>query len=185
MRVIARANTGVHLPESYAEHGYYNEYKFPLVVGKSYVVYAMNLWAGKIRYLVIGETNQIPIWIPSELFEIIDSKLSRYWYYGINLDDSKNTIESVWGYKELTDHSDHFDKLVDWDKTALEIFIQYKELMDLEFPDPEISDIAEMIEEGNWLLCKKCCDAFESRSLDAMIRCPNCGTVLGNPRYSV
>ncbi len=183
MRVLCIANIGAYLPKSYTESGYYEEYKFPVLVGKSYVVYAMNLWAGKIRYLIVGESHQIPSWIPSELFEMVDSKLSRYWHYDVNPDDSKNTIDTVWGYKELTDNSTHFDKLVDWDKAALEIFNQYKELMDLEFPDLENSDVADRLNEENWFLCPKCLNAFESQSLDAMIKCPTCRTILNNPQY--
>lgn len=183
MRVVCKANTGANLPETYQENGYYDEYKFPLLIGKSYIVYAMNLWAGKISYLIMGEIGQFPSWIPSELFEIVDGKLSKWWHYSINPDKSKNTIDAVWGYKALTDQSDHFDKLVDGDKGVLEVFIQYKEQMDLEFPDPTISDIAEVMEDGEWFFCPKCNNAWESQSLDGMVKCPNCGTILKNPKY--
>lgn len=183
MRVSCTANTGVHLPEFYRKRGYHKEYEFPLLIGKSYIVYGMNLWDGRIGYLIMGEARKFPDWLPSELFEIGDGKLSRYWHYGVNLDNLDNTIDSIWGYKELANHSGHFDKLVDRDRTALATFMHYKELMDLEFPDPLISDSADGLEE-NWLFCPKCTNAWETHSLDAMVKCPNCESILKNPRYS-
>lgn len=181
MRVTCKANLCVQLPESYRKEGYSSEYKFPITVGQSYIVYGMVLSRSHIKYLVLGNFDPFPQWMPAELFEITDGKLSRHWYCGSNFDGLSYTVKFVWGYKELAECSLHFDLLVDRDREALNVFTQRKAAMDLEFPDPAISDIAEII-EGNWVMCPKCIDAWESQpTLDALLRCPSCGSILINP----
>lgn len=181
MRVTCKTNLCAQLPESYQKQGYSSEYKFPIVVGQSYIVYGMILSMSHIEYLVLGNSDPFPEWMPAELFEITDSKLSRHWYCGANFDGLDNTIDFVWGYKELADHSPHFDLLVDRDGAELEIFTLRRGAMDLEFPDSALSGAAEIL-EGNWVLCPKCSNAWESQpSLDALVRCPSCGSTLINP----
>ena len=183
MRVICIANTGESLPEAYKEQGYFAEYKFPLLIGKRYIPYGMTLRKGKVNYLIQGESRRDPDWMPSELFEVFESKISRCWHYGVNDDKSEATIDNVWGYQELIDASNHFDQLVDGGTDALEVFLRYKEYMDLEFPDFAISDFAEVINDSDWLFCPKCLDAWESRSKYGMVRCAVCQRILRNPRY--
>jgi hypothetical protein len=180
MRVFCKSNKSTHLPASY---GYRKGHEFPLVVGKNYGVYAMIFWTGRINYLIFDESRPAPFPMPSELFEIVDSKLSRHWHFNIDLDDSKSVIRAIWGYKELTDNPTHYEQLLSWNEAAFEIFACYKEAMDLEFPNPDITDVAEAL-EGGWFFCPKCNDAWESQLLDALVKCPSCGEILRNPKYS-
>ncbi len=65
----------------------------------------------------------------------------------------------------------------------LEIFYKRKKQMDLEFPDTSIKDKASLV-DSNWLMCPICIDAWESRSILAMVECPKCKTIMHNPRYN-
>ena len=184
MRLICLSKTWHNFPEQYRKYGNRENYEYPVLVGNSYVVYGMiMLVESVVEYYVLGESSRFPSWVPADLFQITDSKLSRHWYFGRNLDGLESTVNAIWGYKELADLSNHFDRLADWDEEAHQIFMNYKEVMELEFPNPAITDTAEDIGEGNWLLCPKCIDAWEVESFDALVRCPKCKTILNNPRY--
>jgi hypothetical protein len=54
--------------------------------------------------------------------------------------------------------------------------------MDLEFPDPSISDKTQALDD-EWLMCPFCIDAWQSDSKDGMVICPTCHRKLHNPRY--
>lgn len=72
---------------------------------------------------------------------------------------------------------------IDGDTAAIKIFSRYKEIMNLEFSDPEVTKTIEIIndETGIWYLCPECIEGFQSQSQDALLLCPNCKTKLNNP----
>ena len=182
MRVTCLTNSGANLPDYYRKYGSYDTYRFPVKEGNSYTVYGMILWKRLINYLIFGDDEQFPAWIPAALFEITDGKLSRHWYCSSNIDGLDNTVDFVWGYKELATCFPHFDSLEERNEDALEVFKSRKMAMDLEFADPAVSDTAEILED-DWILCPNCVDAWESQpSLDVLVKCPNCGSVLVNPK---
>ena len=64
----------------------------------------------------------------------------------------------------------------------MELFKLFKQKMDLEFDDPSIELTAEILDSA-WVFCPSCQDAWESSNpLDELIKCPNCGEVVKNPR---
>jgi hypothetical protein len=78
-------------------------------------------------------------------------------------------------------HPDFYDKLSDGDKFEVALFEHYKELMDLEFPDPAVQEAPECLD--GWLICP-CLEAWQSdNTLDALVRCPKCRKLLCNPLY--
>jgi len=183
MRVSCEKNTGVSLSIAYKEKGYDDNVEFPLLIGKSYVVYGITLWTGQIWYLIVGENKQFPEWLPEELFIVSETKLSKYWHYNKNQTLSENQIKAVWGYKELVEQSSHYDKLVDQDEDVLHVFVHYKKMMDEEFADPTNSLAAKVLGYETWLVCPACNESWEATSSNPMVICPNCKSVMHNPLY--
>ncbi|MFA6915648.1 MAG: hypothetical protein WC222_04570 [Parachlamydiales bacterium] len=169
--------TGVFSEE--VEHGL-----IPLIINKNYVVYGSTIRDGFIWYYICDEYySYYPAWWPSPAFEVINSQLSRYWVYSCK--EEVDYIPII-AFPEWAENPyDFYDRLTDGFNKEIEIFKRYKELMDLEFPDPSISLKAEVGDES-WLLCPLCIDAWESTNkLDALVRCPKCQTIMNNPRYKI
>ncbi len=85
-------------------------------------------------------------------------------------------------FPELVQSRDVFDQLALGDDLARAMFYKLQRSADLEWLDPGTEKTAEAL-DGNWLQCPLCSDAWESESLDAMVRCPTCQGVSRNPKY--
>jgi hypothetical protein len=161
------------------------ENKFPdyefLELGKEYVVYGMILIRNNIEYYICDRMHtSFPICKPGFLFQIIDNKLSRSWFFGII--EGKEKYPS-WNFKEWIDEPYFQDKLTDGEEREVEIFKFYKEFIDLEFPDSSITETAQ-IGNNQWLICPLCFDGWQNASdRDALVRCPTCKMILNNPYY--
>jgi len=155
-----------------------------LRIGAFYVVYAVELTRGWVRYFVADE-NYPSTFYPSgyfaAFFEVVDPRVSRCWtmqWRGVN----KTGSEVVLSFEEWAADSAFYEQLVDGGYEEGCTFRDRKEFMDLEFPNPSIVDDAEVFGEG-WLLCPKCDEEWESHSVEGMVRCPKCMALLSNPRF--
>jgi len=157
---------------------------FSLIEGKEYIVYAIKELHSHIWYCIFDEDSiSCPRWNPYPLFEITDPRLSRYWVFAFDQSESKKT--PVISFSEWTQdpyfYTHLFEATSSQDPTVL-LFNTYKELMDLEFPDPSITLTAKTGDK-DWLICPHCIDAWQSSSThNAMVRCPNCKNIQHNPR---
>jgi hypothetical protein len=167
--------------------------KDDLLVGKKYLVYAMEIDSnGKLFYYLINEkqkkTSGCPFWnpYPSELFSIIDHRISRYWTFNNYIDaEDKTYSKKIFAIPEWsTDPVDFYTKFLDNDFQIVNIFNTYKEKMDLEFPDEYNKKYAVLIKD-KWLQCSQCDEAWSDDSTLAMVRCPGCGGILNNPNHSL
>jgi hypothetical protein len=157
---------------------------FSVFPGNEYIVYSVGILYDFVWYCILDEDRTFyPMWNPEMLFEITDKRLSRYWVF--SLDNGKDKKDPFLSFPEWANNPYFYEELLDGDSSDSNaiIFRKYKELMDLEFPNPLISDTAE-IGDREWLICPKCIDAWNSEcNLDALVRCPKCNTIFNNPRY--
>jgi len=158
---------------------------FYININETYIVYGMTLKDGNIWYYLCDLMfTYFPRWKPSLFFEVVDPRISRYWIYSFN-----KLVDYIQAYPIITfpewanNHPDFYDKLTDGEEREVEIFKNYKELMDLEFADSSILEAAQ-IGDDQWLICPKCKDAWQnSDNRDALVKCPKCSTIFNNPRY--
>jgi hypothetical protein len=154
--------------------------EFDVKEGREYVVYALNVFKKYTWYCICEESDFYPMWNPCVLFDIIDTRLSRFWIVGCDEDNMPflsfpEWVNDAYFYGELIENNS--------DDINAVVFRKYKKLMDLEFPDLSISTTAE-IADKDWLICPKCIDAWESSNdQDALVKCPICRTIFNNPRY--
>jgi hypothetical protein len=181
MKVKCLHNSGKDLQEQTLALGYSKNCEMNLEINKNYNVYGMYYIKQVIYYLIFdGET---PDWYPSELFTIIDNRISYMWYFKKYDPIDPGLIEAFWGYYELIIIDNHYSDLVDREYKAMSIFRKRKEQMDMEFPDASITEVAQLGDE-TWLICPTCIEAWEFTSCrDGMVRCPKCKNVMHNPRY--
>jgi len=129
MKVICIANSGDKLSPKHFSVGYAPSSIFHLDLGKEYSVYGISLWRGLLAYLIVGQGER-PVWQPSELFEVTDSKLPTGWHFAFFNQNDESWLNAVWGYEELMS-IEHYDQLADLQKPALEIFeMRRKEIED-------------------------------------------------------
>lgn len=156
--------------------------------GKEYLVYATSIYFGYVWFCIyLDEDDIYPRWMPSMLFELTDSCLSRYWIFGLREAYEGAGVKKVpfLSFPEWTNDLYFYEDLIDecYDEPNTVIVTKYKELMYLEFPDPSITAIAQIGDE-EWLMCQNCIDAWQSKNdRDALVKCPKCQTIYNNPRY--
>lgn len=187
MKIKCIANKRNFVPQDLLRNYAIGEY-FSVKPGKEYIVYAVWIYLGYIWYCISDEDRTFyPFWNPSMLFEITDNRLSRYWVFGFREAYQGEEIKKVpfLSFPEWANDFDFYEELVDGysdDPNAI-TFSKYKELMYLEFPDPSVTEIAQIGDE-EWLICPYCIDAWQSKDdRDALVKCPKCRTIFNNPRY--
>lgn len=157
------------------------EYNY-LEIGKIYTVYGMIIDRGQLCYYICDRSHQnFPISRPFNLFELVDRRPSRYWLFFFT--EGYRTYP-CWMFPEWFDNPYFQDRLTDGEKEEIAIFLHYKKLMDLEYPDDAVKEHAGIADE-KWLLCPICINAWESVSKDGMVICPSCHNIMHNPRYNL
>lgn len=159
------------------------EVGYNLKMGQEYIVYAMAIYDGSVWYAIREYEEYCTAYFrPSSLFAVIDNRISRYWVFA--QDKVNDKVYSRWAFPEWAEDLFYVSNLVEGSKRENTLLSEYMELMDLEFPDPEISEIAQ-IGDDEWLICPTCMDAWVSPSGgDALVICPKCQRKMKNPRYS-
>ncbi|PSB44465.1 hypothetical protein C7B67_22620 [filamentous cyanobacterium Phorm 6] len=140
MKIRCIANTGASLPDDYIEPaiGYTKQIQFSLTVGREYVVYAFREWRGTIWYYICDDNyTYYPMQNPAPLFEVVDSRVSKYWRFELAPNGRLEIAFEQW----FTDPY-FYDKLTDQEEAEVEIFDQVKELMDAEDFDLPPLDVA-------------------------------------------
>jgi hypothetical protein len=142
MKVKCITNKGDVLPLELFDNksGYSARTEFQLIIEKEYVVYAITHIKKNVWFLVcdeasVGNHREIyPQYLPSTLFEITDSRLSKYWQVGLEKDKyDSNRIVLAFGFKELLENEYFLGNLWEDSETEKNIFLKYKLSMDNEF----------------------------------------------------
>jgi hypothetical protein len=136
MRVKCLSNLGTDLPETCRDpqSGFREDTKFAVELNKEYQVYGFTLFLGHIWYYLCDEHfTYYPRWNPAPLFEVTDGRLSKYWVFGYDRGVSKPRV--IVAFPEWANDPYYYDKLSDGQKAAVEVFRNYKRLLDTEFSD--------------------------------------------------
>jgi hypothetical protein len=106
--------------------------------GKIYVVLAISKYLDALFYYILGdESESYPLAFPSELFEIVESKISKYWDTNlkqiISLEDIEIKNNDIISFKEWAINKDIFyENLLEENENEVAIFNSYKDKMILE-----------------------------------------------------
>ena len=178
--VDPRSELGQELGRSFGT----GTHRLDLTVGSLYVVYALEIKGGWIRYFVADDmfsSTLYPVPYYATFFEVVDSRVSRCWTVGFRGVGTRS-LEVLVTFEEWSKDPVFYERLVDGSDLEQSVFRQRKEFMDIEFPNPSIIDSAEPL-DGRWLLCPKCGEAWESQAKEGMTRCPKCNALLSNPFF--
>lgn len=182
MKIKCKSNSKLDIDPHILKSRDFGEEPIPLVVGKLYTVFSVFEFMDSVWYAVCDEFfNGYPSIYPYTLFELVDSRVSRHWHVSVNnINDAKPTLEL--SFPEWLDDPFFYNSLIDGESKSVQIFSDYKLLMDLEFGDSSISLSAEALDSA-WVLCPSCHDAWEcSNTVDELIKCVNCKEIVKNPR---
>jgi len=81
-------------------------------------------------YLCLDQDDESPTPYPAELFETIDERLSSFWR--LSTEESINGVISSMVFDEWANDPSFYERLVDDDPSAIELFRSYKGLMNKE-----------------------------------------------------
>jgi hypothetical protein len=154
--------------------------KFHVTPGRNYTVYGVLYLRSVLKYLIQAD-NGTPQWKPASLFQVVCGCVSRHWVFA---DWSTEEYCAAMTFAEFVQSPEAFDELADGDDSARQVFFARRQSADLEFLDSSVTATAQTL-DCSWLQCPVCCDAWESHSPDAMVRCPECHSVSRNPRYHI
>lgn len=166
------------------ESKYYDKWKmlpenFHLEYGKNYNIYGIEYDEnGNINFLIKDDTGVIyPKFFPSEFFDIIDNRLSKYF---VGTKDITYPIKDInfpafISYKEIVDRGFYYDDFLEFKNDSNEIFSKYKNLIDFEFFD---ENYPNSINIGlDWTMCPKCDFSWQPKKDSEILKCPKCNTL--------
>ena len=78
-----------------------------------------------------------PIWNPSPLFRIVDHRVSKYWEFSYSNLGSGRGDDMLIAYPEWARDVNHYWELTEGNNAHVNVFLEYKKLMDEEFRQPE------------------------------------------------
>lgn len=148
-----------------------------LTVGAIYVVYALEVKSGRLRYYIsddVYHATRYPGPYDAYFLEAVDRRVSRFWEVAFR---DSNLIVS---FSQWAQDQHFYEKLVEGDEDARRIFEAQKGLMDTEFLRPDTRDVAIQLDAGTWL-CPKCDHVWQAVQASPMVKCPDCASLLKAP----
>lgn len=103
-------------------------------INRNYVVYGLNLnfLVGNFPFYYVceNEESMYPIPVAAVFFEIVDSRLSKYWQFVF---ESNDDYRSELVFSEWASDKTFYEKIVDGSENEEAIFSKYKTLLENEF----------------------------------------------------
>lgn len=149
------------------------------LMGDNYVVFSIR-FGDIVEYCLDPEPEgSLPIFYQSDLFEVIDDRVSRYWVFAPKLlkkidGNERSTMLTIpdWAHNRK-----FFDQLVNSDEESWKVWRKYKSLMEMEFATPGFKRKSEIVGEG-WVLCAECMNGWKvDNTHHEMVKCPSCGAI--------
>ncbi len=145
----------------------------------NYLVYAIEYTeSGYERFCILDDSGVIyPNSYPSDLFELIDTRLSRFWENGIiyNKLEKPQVFPEIISFKEWRENKYFQSEMFENTGNANFIFDTYRVIMDLEFCDYSFPVSSQI--DDNLFLCCNCQFATECDNDLEMYKCSNCFTI--------
>jgi hypothetical protein len=156
-----------------------------LKIGEVYIVYGIYLGDSIAYEVLLDELDNHTTEFPSHLFKIVDNRLSSFFVIGESerFSRSGEIIKSSFiSFPEWANDKSYFEKLVEGESDATDIFNAYRRKMEIEFRSPKITQSVTQVGQ-NWVQCPVCAKAWElTYPSFEMCKCPQCNTVLLNSR---
>lgn len=134
MKVVCIGNSGEILPTIYLDPkaGVSKDREFPLTVGKQYVVYALAIRKNQIWYYLADDHDLYcyPAGHPAPLFEVVDTRLSKYWRYALTPQHLDHL--ALFAFTEWVSDEYFYDRLTDCKEAEVSIYRKMRSLMEAE-----------------------------------------------------
>lgn len=145
----------------------------------SYLVYAIEYNKnGFERFCILDDSGVIyPNSYPSDLFELIDTRLSKFWENGVEYSELERVIAfpTIISFKEWRENKYFQSEMFENVGNANFIFSTYKTMMDLEFCDYSFPTSLQI--DDDLFLCSNCEFATENNDNLEKFQCPKCFTI--------
>jgi hypothetical protein len=133
MIVTCRLNHAGELPETWLEPaaGLRADTRFPLTVGRSYVVYALALRGGQVRFFIQDDDELYsPMAYPALLFEVEDDRVSSWWHFRRTPENLDHDV--IFAIREWACDDYFYDRLTDGNPEELRIFRNARQRLESE-----------------------------------------------------
>jgi hypothetical protein len=116
--------------------------EFDFEIGQEFIVYGICFSENYPEYYILyGPFKNFPVPVPMDFFEVIDDRLSKYWSLAtvelsqLQMYNQPPVTELV--FKEWALEPLFYERLIDYEPEELELFKQYKILIDNEYSSSE------------------------------------------------
>lgn len=114
--------------------GYNLKTELPIEIGQKSIVYGIITIKKNLWFLIDIKGLKYPMYYPSQLFKILDGRISKYWEIKEFIDrDDDNGKGLKFGFKELIDDEYFYGELLEDSQKNIEIFNKYRRIMIEEF----------------------------------------------------
>ncbi len=130
MRVRCITNSGQQIPESslYPIWNITRDSKFPLTIGREYVVHAVSTNRGQCWYYVFDDHDlPYPVWKLAVLFDVSDPRLPPDWEIGYIRPRPSDQGFAVISFPEWAHDRFFYERLVDRDLEAVSVFARRRQ----------------------------------------------------------
>lgn len=128
MKVICEENTAENLDLREVTDVLYKEYKYPLIIGKEYIVMGIAMYKHTNCLYYLIDTDLRSFWMPYELFEISDKAFPPNWH--VNVYDKKEYPETsilfLAGFYELCTDENFYEALIEREPEESKIYWKRK-----------------------------------------------------------
>ncbi len=138
MKVVCKFNTLTSIKCSETKSRLKKYIKLPdddeldIRIGEKYVVYGLLFWNNCPWFYLCSENyDEYPKPYPSEFFDIIDDRISLYWklsFYSQSNHEAKTSLV----FEEWAKDPNYYERLIDGDINAVELFAKYRQIIDKE-----------------------------------------------------
>ena len=103
-----------------------------LEVGREYTVYGLVFWDNSPWYYLCAEDyDEYPKPFAAEFFDVLDARLSSHWKLSV-VEQGEGEILSSLVFSEWAKDPLFYERLIEDDSKAVELFEKYRQLMDQE-----------------------------------------------------
>lgn len=100
--------------------------RYSIIVDAEYTVYGIMVHDNIMYYLISYEENQIPDWIPSCLFEVVENSIPYFWEIETSFSNN-NEIMFIISHNEIVNNFNHMTGLIQGNSFDFEKFKKYIE----------------------------------------------------------
>jgi hypothetical protein len=121
MKVTCKYNDPGNVPA-----GVPDKFDFGLEINKDYLVMGIAIFQQSNEVYFLVDEGGRPSWYPHQIFATVSNDLPDSWFLKINEGDVHADYQNLFGFYELCNEADFFNRLLAREETAMRLYFRRK-----------------------------------------------------------